>query len=74
MIKIVAGEASSECYIGNLACGECFLLDGEVWIMTQVVDGPDYRSVVRCSDGLMRSKKRWDKVIPIKTELKYWED
>lgn len=34
MIKVVAGEASSECYIGNLAGGECFLFNGEIYMMT----------------------------------------
>lgn len=74
MIKIVAKEAASEGYVGNLAGGECFLLDGEAYMMTQLRDGSEYRKVVRCSDGLTVNMLKWDRVTPIKTELKYWEE
>lgn len=63
--------------IKNCKVGDCFLLTDRPADVYMVIDGPEAENNTICavilSNGRMARVNKYENVIPLRTELKYWE-
>lgn len=71
-VNIVTLKSVKECKVGD-----CFLLNSHPADVYMVVDGPEIVNNTVCAvvlnNGRMARINKFENVIPLRTELKYWE-